>query len=96
MTLSNVVLILLLVINAITLFFFMFDKIFAMKDKWRVKEKTLILLGLFGGSLGALLAMILFRHKIRKPKFYILIPLFLAIHITLFVFCLIKGYIVLF
>ena len=42
------------------------DKYKAKKDKWRIPEKTLLLMGLLGGAPGALLGMELFRHKNRR------------------------------
>ena len=44
------------------------DKGRARAGKWRVSERTLLLLSLAGGSLGALSAMLLFRHKTRKAE----------------------------
>lgn len=38
---------------------------------------------LFYGALGGMLAMYFVNHKTRKPKFYCLVPLFLAIQIIL-------------
>ncbi len=56
------------------------DKIKAINKSWRIKEATLLTFGLFGGSVGLLLGMILFRHKIRKIKFLLLTPLFIILH----------------
>lgn len=47
------------------------DKEMAVKKKWRIKESTLLKLGLFGGSVGAFFAMGLFNHKINNNKFWI-------------------------
>ena len=41
--------------------------------------EILIPLLLIGGGLGTLIGMFLFRHKIRKMKFQILVPLSLII-----------------
>ncbi|MBQ0140685.1 MAG: DUF1294 domain-containing protein [Kurthia sp.] len=48
-----------------------YDKMQAMRGKWRVKEKSLWLSAIIGGALGSLLGMIIFRHKIRKMKFVV-------------------------
>ncbi len=48
------------------------DKHAAKRDAWRTPEKTLLLIGLFGGWPGALLAQRLFRHKSSKTSFQIL------------------------
>ena len=56
------------------------DKGRAKSGKWRIPERTLLLLALVGGSLGALAGMIMFRHKTRKPKFYISVPVMFVAH----------------
>ena len=47
----------LLLINIITYFTYAADKTKARQNKWRIPERTLILLALLGGSPAALLAM---------------------------------------
>jgi uncharacterized membrane protein YsdA (DUF1294 family) len=53
------------------------DKRRARKDRWRVPERTLFLLALLGGSAGAWLGMLAFRHKTRHWYFCLGIPLIL-------------------
>lgn len=72
----------LLLINAAGLAIMCLDKLFAKKGAWRVPERTLLLIAFLGGSLGSLLGMLLAHHKTRKPKFYILVPLFLTLQIA--------------
>jgi len=62
--------------NTLALLFFGADKIRAISGKWRIPEKLLIALTVFGGSLGALLGMILFRHKTKHIKFTLTVPFF--------------------
>ena len=38
---------------------------------WRVPEKVLLGLGFFGGAIGALAAMQIFRHKTKHYYFYV-------------------------
>ncbi len=62
----------LLIINCISFVVFGFDKIQALRNNTntnRVRERTLLGLTLIGGTLGGLLAMLLFRHKIKKVSF---------------------------
>ena len=68
------------VINFITWIAYGLDKGRAKSGKWRIPERTLLLLALVGGSLGALAGMILFRHKTRKPKFFISVPVMFVVH----------------
>lgn len=59
------------------------DKRRARKDRRRVPEKTLFLLAIIGGSLGAFLGMRLFRHKTRHWYFVWGIPAIMAAQIAL-------------
>ena len=62
----------LLIINIIAFVMFFMDKQKAKKDKWRIKESTLHIVGFMGGIIGSIAAMILFHHKTKKPKFVII------------------------
>ena len=55
----------------------------ARKDRRRVPEKTLFLLAIIGGSLGAFLGMRLFHHKTRHWYFVWGIPAIMALQIAL-------------
>ncbi len=77
------------VYNLVVFCVYGYDKRCAIKDKWRVPEKVLIGLALFGGSVGAYLGMTVFRHKTKHTKFTVLVPLFLLIHIVLVVWLVI-------
>ena len=65
----------LLLINIITYFTYAADKTKARQNKWRIPERTLILLALLGGSPAALLAMKHYHHKTRHLKFKLGIPI---------------------
>ena len=58
------------------------DKYKAKKDKWRIPEKTLLLLAFFFGGLGAFLGMRVFRHKTKHRLFTIGVPLCLLLNIA--------------
>ena len=66
------------------------DKRRARKGKWRVPERTLFLLPLLGGSVGALLGMRVFHHKTRHWYFVWGIPAILLAQIALAVWLLTK------
>ena len=59
------------------------DKQRAIHNKWRIPEKTLFIIAIIGGSLGAILGMELFRHKTKHLKFKYGFPLLLIIQIML-------------
>lgn len=48
-----------------------YDKYLARKNKRRIPENTLFLLEAIGGTIGLLLAMLLFRHKTSKTSFIV-------------------------
>lgn len=73
----------LLLINLITLVAYGVDKHRAKKGKWRISEKTLFLLPLIGGSVGAIAGMYLFRHKTRHWYFRIGLPVILVAQLAL-------------
>ena len=75
-------------INALTFLIYGVDKWKARKDRWRIPEDTLIWLAIVGGSIGALLAMYLFRHKIRDRKFTLGVPVIIAVQIAVYYFFL--------
>lgn len=74
-----------IIINIITFIMFYTDKQKAIKHKWRIPESTLILFSFIGGSFGAYLGMKIFRHKTKHPKFYILIPIFIILHLIIII-----------
>ena len=74
----------LLVINIITIFYFGWDKMRSqIYNARRVSEKTLWILSLVGGSIGALIGMKFFRHKTKKLSFQAGIAVILVIQICL-------------
>lgn len=70
------------VINGIALVVCGWDKFCAIRHRWRVPERTLLLLAAVGGSVGMLAGMILFHHKVSKKKFILGVPLILALQIA--------------
>ena len=68
----------LFLINAVGFLLMHIDKQKARKNQWRIPEATLFSVALAGGSLGVFLGMYSARHKTRKPKFAVGIPVILA------------------
>ncbi|GAB4196469.1 MAG: hypothetical protein Kow00105_10600 [Phycisphaeraceae bacterium] len=56
-------------VNGVTMLTYAYDKHAATQRKRRVRERTLHLLALLGGSPAALVAQWLFRHKTVKRSF---------------------------
>lgn len=66
------------------------DKKKAIRGQRRISEKTLMLLGLFGGALGEYITMLKIRHKTRHKKFMIGLPLEIFLHIVLIILIVYK------
>lgn len=69
----------LLIVNIVTWILYGVDKRKAIKGAWRIPEKTLILSAVIGGSVGALAGMMMFRHKTRKAKFMVGVPVIFVV-----------------
>ena len=88
MKLSTYQLILLAYLGIMTLVGFLTmgsDKKRAEKKRWRISEKALFLVAIFGGSLGSVLGMQVFRHKTKHWYFALFMPLILLAHIALMI-----------
>jgi len=55
------------------------DKYKAEHQKWRIPERRLFILAAVGGSLGGILGMYAFHHKVRHRKFAFGFPAILVI-----------------
>ena len=84
------ILLYLALVNAVAFLLMRVDKIKAKKNLWRIRESTLMLSAVMGGSIGALAGMYTFRHKTRHPKFTVGIPLILALQIAAVLFFIVK------
>ncbi len=64
----------LLCINLLAFILYAYDKLQSLKNSKnirRVPEKKLLFTTLLGGTVGSILAMVIFRHKIKKVSFII-------------------------
>ena len=78
----------LLVINLVSFLVFGFDKLQSKRRERnsavrRLPEKSLILLAVFGGSLGIIVGMKVWRHKTLHKTFTVGVPLILALQILI-------------
>lgn len=71
------------IINALSFLLMLIDKQKAKKNRWRIRERTLLGISALGGSLGGLLGMYLLRHKTLHKRFSIGIPLMLLAHLII-------------
>ena len=62
---------------------FTIDKYNVVMHRSRIRIVTLLILSFFGGSIGGLSAMYLFKHKTKKDYFTVGLPMILAMQIVL-------------
>lgn len=84
------ILLYLLAVNLIAFLAMGLDKWKAKKKAWRIPEQTLMSLVLIGGGIGGIAGMYVFRHKTKKPRFFIGFPVILVTEIALVIYLLIK------
>ena len=64
----------LILINLVAFTLYSYDKVQAIKNLnniQRVSEKKLLFSAFIGGTIGSIISMFIFRHKIKKPSFVI-------------------------
>lgn len=74
------------IMNIIVFSLYAYDKKMAQKNAWRISENQLFFYA-FLGPFGAYASMLLFRHKIRKLKFFI-VPVATLLHLALILYLL--------
>ena len=72
-------------INVISFAMMGIDKRRSIRHRWRIPERMFILVAISGGSIGALLGMWIFWHKIRNKVFAIGLPLMLILQLLLLI-----------
>ena len=70
----------LIVINAAAFLLMRADKRAAQNRRFRIPESVLLFFAAIGGSLGAMIGMVLLRHKTRHLRFSIGIPVLFFLH----------------
>ena len=68
-----------------------YDKVQALKNERRVSENKLLFFALISGTIGSILSMLLFRHKIKKPSFMIKFSIIVVLQILVIYFYITKG-----
>ncbi|GGN58335.1 MULTISPECIES: DUF1294 domain-containing protein [Oceanobacillus] len=75
-----------LVVNIFTLFLMRIDKQKAIKQQFRIPERTFFLLSFLGGALGTYIGMQLFRHKTKHASFTVGIPVLIIWNAGAFIY----------
>ncbi|MFI3170788.1 MAG: DUF1294 domain-containing protein [Eubacteriales bacterium] len=78
---NQILMIYFVVINIVAFVLYGVDKQKAIKHQWRIPEKTLFLVAILGGTLGAIFGMQFFRHKTKHWSFKLGLPMILLIQV---------------
>ena len=81
-----------IVINIVVFAAYGFDKLQARRGGRRTPERTLLILSAIGGSMGAIIAMQLLRHKTQHAWFHYGVPVMLLTHAIVITYILVKYY----
>lgn len=81
---SKYVVLYFIIINLSSLGIMYIDKRKSRRHKWRIPESVLISFALFGGAIGTLVAMELYRHKTKHNKFKLGIPVLVVVNLILY------------
>ncbi|MEY8760670.1 DUF1294 domain-containing protein [Chryseobacterium tongliaoense] len=76
----------LFLINLFSLIVFGWDKRLSVRHKRRISENMLLGLTFFGGTIGSVLGIIIFRHKISKASFLLKLGVIILIQAVLIYF----------
>lgn len=69
------------VLNGVGVLIMSWDKYCAIRKRTRISEKVLLGITIIGGVFGILCGMVLFHHKLSKPKFYLTVPIVCLLHL---------------
>lgn len=83
MELIGIGLLFLAVLNILTYFVFRFDKLQAVHQERRVRERTMLWLAALGGSIAAKVAQHRLNHKTHRRRFSRLVNAFVVVHVLL-------------
>lgn len=87
---QEIIIIYLTSINVATFITYGIDKMKAKRSKWRIREASLLLLAVLGGSIGALLGMKVWHHKTMHKKFKYGVPAILIVQMAIIGYLLMK------
>lgn len=87
---QEIIIIYLTSINVATFITYGIDKLKAKRSKWRIREASLLLLAVLGGSIGALLGMKVWHNKTMHKKFKYGVPAILIVQMAIIGYLLMK------
>lgn len=87
----NIVFVYTAVISLVGVFLMMSDKGRAINQKYRIPERTLLTVAALGGAMAMLMMARLIRHKTKRPKFMLGMPMMAIVHVGLFIYFFYVG-----
>lgn len=82
----KILIVYLVIINLVSFATYAIDKIRAIDGRWRIRIVTLLGLAFLGGSVGAISAMYLLRHKTSIDYFTVGVPLIMIMQVVVLFF----------
>ena len=86
MSITQIAIIYLLIINILGFLIMGIDKHKAKMGNRRIPENSLFMFTILGGGVGTIIGMYVFHHKTKKLKFTIGMPLILILEILIFIY----------
>ena len=86
----RLLIIVLLLLNLGTFVLYGVDKYKSRHNRWRIPERTLLLLAAAGGSTGAWLGMTVWHHKTLHKKFRYGVPFLLFLQLAFIIYIISK------
>ena len=80
------IIIYLLIINILGFCAMGIDKFKAIRGRWRIPENSLFMFTILGGGIGTIAGIYVFRHKTRKLKFTIGMPVIFILEVLLIIY----------
>lgn len=87
----TIIVIFLIAINVIAIILMKKDKEYAQNGERRIREITLLLVALVGGSLGMYYAMFKYKHKTLHNKFRYGVPIIMVMQFAYMAYAVLKG-----
>lgn len=88
--LYNFLVIYFVIISFVSIFLTIYDKLAAIHSKRRIRERTLFIISIMGGSLLMYITMLSVRHKTRRKNFMIGIPAIILLQALFFYLILVS------
>ncbi len=88
---AMIIIVFVILVNAIAIILMKKDKQYAQNGERRIRETTLLLVALMGGSFGMYYAMFKYKHKTLHKKFSIGVPVIIVIQSAYIAYMIMRG-----